>query len=147
MRHVITLSAAILLTALPAASAQTTTGPRGHSKTEFLRKYDTDLDGKVSRAEYEAVRSDQFTDIDSDGDGTLTEQEYVAEYTARLDQELEAMRKSQIEQAKVRFGVMDSDKSARMTAEEFARTGAATFDALDTDKDGVVGDRDTAQQY
>lgn len=147
MRHVSTAAALMLLLGLPAAFAEEADAPRGHGKADFLRKYDTDLDGKVARAEYDAARHDQFKDIDSDGDGTLTEDEYVTEYSIRLDQELAAMRKGQIAQAKVRFGVMDADQSARMTPEEFGATGARTFDALDTDKDGVVSDADTARKY
>ena len=143
----VTIAAAILLLPGLAAVAQEADAPRGHSKAEFLRKYDTDLDGKVSRAEYEIARSAQFTDIDADGDGTLAEIEYVAEYAARLDEELAAMRKRGIEQAKVRFGVMDADKSGQMTVEEFHAIGAKTFGALDTDNDGVVGETDTANKY
>lgn len=120
---------------------------RGHSKAEFLKAYDTDLDGKVSRAEYDARRRADYGRTDADSDGAVNEAEYVAEYAARLEAELAATRQRQIEQARVRFGVIDKDGNGAMTPAEYEAIAARTFSRLDTDGDGTVDDADTAQSH
>ncbi|MFN3522550.1 MAG: hypothetical protein ACK4YQ_09895 [Phenylobacterium sp.] len=136
----------ILFAAAGAAHAQEAPA-RGHSKTEFLKTYDSNLDGAVDGEEYAAVRRGDFDRTDANKDGALTDAEYVAEYTTRLDAQLAEMRERQIKQAHVRFGVMDADKSARMTREEYEATAKRTFSRLDTNGDGRVDDKDTADRH
>lgn len=136
-----------LLAAAPGLATAQEPVARGHSKTEFLKAYDTNLDGKVTQAEYDARRHDDYARTDADKDGAVTEAEYVAEYAARLDAELAAQRKRSLDQAKVRFNVIDADKSGRMTPAEYAAIAARTFTGLDTNGDGVVDDKDTAQSH
>jgi len=147
--HILALA---LLTATPTMAAPTMASAqepvaRGHSKTEFLKTYDTNLDGKVSKAEYDAKRSQDYGRTDADKDGAVTEAEYVGEYAARLDAELAATRKRSLDQAKVRFGVIDADKSGRMTPAEYGVVATKTFASLDTNGDGVVDDADTAKSH
>lgn len=139
----LTLSALLAATAAIAQEAPA----RGHSKTEFLKTYDADLNGAVDKAEYDAVRGKDFARTDANGDGVLTEEEYVAEYTTRLDAQLAETRARQIKQAHVRFGVMDADKNARMVRAEYETTATRTFSRLDTNTDGRVDDKDTAQSH
>lgn len=141
--HLLTL--ALLLT--PGLAVAQEDVARGHSKTEFLKTYDTNLDGKVSRAEYDAKRHEDFGRTDANKDGTVVESEYVGEYEVRLDAELAAMRKRQLDQAKVRFGVIDADKSGKMTAAEYEAVATRTFSRLDTNGDGVVDEADTAKSH
>ena len=140
------LTAAAVATPAGLALAQEPVA-RGHSKTEFLKTYDTNLDGKVSKAEYDAKRQADYGRTDADKDGAVTEAEYVGEYTVRLDAELAATRKRSLDQAKVRFGVIDADKSGKMSAAEYAGVATKTFTALDTNGDGVVDDADTAKAH
>lgn len=140
------LALAALSLASPAALAQEAPAP-GHSKLEFLRTYDVDLDGVVTQAEYMARRGEAFARTDTGGDGLLDEAEYVSEYTVRLDAELAAQRAAQIRQAHVRFGVMDGDRDGQMTRAEYEATAARTFQRLDTNGDGLVDDKDTAQSH
>lgn len=137
--------AALCLTS-PAALAQEAPAP-GHSKLEFLQTYDIDLDGIVTQAEYMARRGEAFARTDQGGDGVLSEAEYVAEYAERLDAQLAAQRERQIGQAHVRFGVMDADRDRAMTRGEYDATAGRTFQRLDTNGDGQVDDRDTAQGH
>ncbi|MBX3482660.1 hypothetical protein [Phenylobacterium sp.] len=138
---------AALIAAAPGLALAQEEPARGHSKVEFMKAYDTDLDGKVSRAEYEAKRHADFVRTDTDRNGVVDEAEYVAEYAARLDAELAAMRKRQIDQARVRFGVIDADKDGRMREPEYDAVAARTFGRLDTNGDGVVDSADTAQSH
>ncbi len=130
----------------PLVLAQEAPAP-GHSKREFLETYDVDLDGVVTQAEYMTRRGEAFVRTDSNGDGVLSETEYVAEFTVRLDADLAAQRALQLRQAGVRFGVMDTDKNGGMSRPEYEATAGRTFQRLDTNGDGRVDDRDTAQGH
>lgn len=141
------LLALTFLVAAPGLAAAQEDVARGHSKVEFLKTYDTNLDGKVSRAEYDAKRREDYGRTDADKDGAVVESEYVGEYAARLDAELAATRKRQLDQAKVRFGVIDTDKSGKMTSAEYDAIATRTFGRLDTNKDGLVDDTDTAKGH
>lgn len=146
MKHSFLFAAA--LAALFAAPALAQEAPaRGHSKIEFLRTYDTDLDGAVSREEFNAQRAQDYARTDSDGSGALSESEYVGEYATRLDAQIAEMRERQITQAHSRFGVLDTDDDQSMTQTEFDASGARIFGALDTNGDGRVDDGDTADGF
>ena len=125
-----------------------------HEGSAFIHDYDADHDGKVTRAEFDAARASRFKATDTNGDGWLSEDEYVGEYSGRLEQQLAASdrsedkkteeRQRQIRQAHVRFGVLDKDKNARMTQAEYDASGARAFAEQDNDKDGTVTPADAA---
>lgn len=146
--------AVIIFAAVPAAAAQsaTQTPPAGnagggHSKREFLETYDANKDGKVSKEEFAAKRSADHKGLDLNENGSVSELEYVNEYTFRLDKELAARRAGQIRQAHVRFGVLDTNKDGVLSAEEFAASGDRMFKRLDTTEDGFVDGTDTASSF
>lgn len=141
------LCAAVLAGALATPLAAQDAPARGHSKAEFLKIYDTDLDGRVTGEEYAEKRLADFARTDADGNGQLSEAEYVAEYAERLEAELAALRRRQLDQAKVRHGVIDRDRDGAVTLTEFQSVAKRTFDQLDTNGDGVIDDRDTAAGY
>jgi Ca2+-binding EF-hand superfamily protein len=142
LRLPLALTAALL--ALSAASAHA--APHEHSA--FITDYDIDKDGKVTAAEFKTIRDQRFAAMDVNKDGFVDEAEYVAEYQARLTAQLAAStepaeRKAeqevrQIRQAHVRFGVLDTDKDNRISADEFTASGARAFAEQDGDGDGVV---------
>jgi hypothetical protein len=135
---------------VPTADADAVTGrssARGHSKDAFLATYDTDKDGKVSDAEFRAVRGAQYGTFDLNGDGKVAENEYVGEYSQRLEQDLAERREMQLKQAHVRYGVLDTDEDRNMTLDEFNESGDRIFSRLDSNGDGVVDARDTADHY
>ncbi len=150
------LAAAFLISlALPASAAlaQTASGPvrpaGGHSRTAFIEGYDANRDGRVHRAEYDAIRDARFKAADADGNGVLTEEEYVAEYAGRLrSQYADASRPSdemferQLKQAVVRFSVIDRDRDGQLTPVENQAVALRTFEEHDTDHDGVVSPED-----
>lgn len=119
-----------------------------HGQSDFLRDYDTDKDGVVTKAEFDALRASRLKAMDADGDGKVSEAEYVGEYVVRLDAQLAAstasaeekarIREGQIKQTHVRYGVLDKDKNGDLTAAEFAASGARAFAEHDGDGDGAV---------
>ncbi|MET1755518.1 hypothetical protein ABVV53_08605 [Novosphingobium sp. RD2P27] len=120
---------------------------RGHSKDAFMSAYDTNGDGKVSSAEFIAIRGPQHGSFDLNGDGKVDEEEYVTEYKTRLERDLAERREMQLKQAHVRYGVLDTDKNKNMTLAEFNDSGKRMFSRLDSNKDGVVDQNDGAENY
>jgi hypothetical protein len=149
-----------LLAAMPAL-AQTPEAPKpatpstipderaagGHEKINFLDFYDVNGDAVVPRAEFDGQRMRDFDHINTTHDGAVTESQYVDEFTARLDRQLAAERAGQIKQAHVRFGVLDKNKDGHISREEFDASGKRMFDTLDTNKDGVVDEKDKTEKY
>lgn len=125
-----------------------------HEGSAFIHDYDSDHDGQVTRHEFDAARVARFKATDANGDGWLSEEEYVGEYQARLEQQLAASDRNeekkteesqrQMRQAKVRFAVLDKDKDGKMTQAEFDASGARAFAEQDNDKDGIVTATDAA---
>lgn len=145
MKHIAPITLALLLST-PVLAAP-------HEGSAFIKDYDADHDGQVTRAEFDAARVARFQATDANKDGTVSEEEYVSEYSARLEQQLAASsrteeqkaeeRQRQIRQTHVRFGVLDKDKDAKMTQAEFDASGARAFAEQDDDKNGVVTLADT----
>lgn len=125
-----------------------------HEGSAFIHDYDANHDGQVSRAEFDTARASRFKATDANGDGWLSEDEYVGEYSGRLEQQLAASdrseekkteeRQRQIRQAHVRFDVLDKDKDRKMTQAEYDASGARAFAEQDNDKDGIVTAADAA---
>ena len=84
------------------------------------------------------------TTFDLNGDGKVTETEYVGEFTARMHH---GVPEGQLKQAHVRFGVLDTDKNGDLTLAEFNVSGERMFERLDTNGDGVVDAADTTKSY
>lgn len=147
MKTQITLTLALLTIPAIAPAAP-------HEGSAFIHDYDADHDGQVTRAEFDAGRVKRFKATDANGDGWLSEKEYVGEYHARLEQQLATSelskdkkkeeRQRQMRQAHVRFGVLDKDKDGKMTQAEFDASGARAFAEQDNDKDGIVTATDAA---
>ena len=139
------LTSAFLGVAAPAFAAS-------HARDTFIKEQDTGGDGAVSKEEFKAGREKQFAGVDADGNGLLSQAEYVGEFTARLTARLAAStdtaekkqeeRVRQLRQADVRFGVLDSDRSGGITPAEFDYSGWRMFVTHDTNKDGAVSAAD-----
>ena len=112
--------------------------PTTHSIKGFMDLYDTNGDETVTQEEFQAVRNEHFTRSDENGDGKLTEQEYVLEFEDRLDKQIEKMYKAQVKQAYVRFGVLDKNENKAMTFSEYMLSGMRSFSRHDTNEDGYL---------
>jgi len=123
-----------------------------HARDTFIREQDQNGDGVVTKDEYAATRALQFAKTDTDGNGGLSQAEYVGEYKARLEKALAASdrtpekkaeeRERQMRQTDVRFHVLDSDKSGVITRAEFDYSGWRMFTHHDTNNDGAVSAAD-----
>ncbi len=71
----------------------------------------------------------------------------MGEFTVRLDRQLAAQREGQIKQGHSRFKVLDKNKDGQITADEFDTTGKNLFAAFDSNKDGVVDEKDKAENF
>jgi hypothetical protein len=139
-------------TATPPKSATPTTVPAeraagGHEKINFLDFYDVNGDAIVTEAEFSGQRSSDYKRIAADGNGSVNDAEYVGEFTVRLDRQLAAQREGQIKQGHSRFKVLDKNKDGQITADEFDATGKNLFAAFDSNKDGVVDEKDKAENF
>ncbi|BFO57862.1 MULTISPECIES: EF-hand domain-containing protein [Comamonadaceae] len=137
------------LLAACAASSPERTGPSrpagGHGNAAFIGGYDADNDARVTRAEYDAVRKQRYAAADTNGDGWLSEAEYVAEFQGRLQRQYADGKRqpddayaNAIKQAHVRFGILDRNKDGRLTVDEEQAIADRTFRNADTNGDGVV---------
>ena len=95
-------------------------GRGGPGGLMIIETFDIDKDGKVTQAEIDQTRKDQFAKYDSNHDGVLSLEEYQALW-------LDAMRRMMVRQ----FQANDADGDARITVEEFT----ARFDDLVRDRD------------
>jgi hypothetical protein len=143
MKHIL-LATLLTLAALPAVAAS-------HSSTTFMTEQDLNGDGKVLQAEFTLGRQVEFVRIDFNADGQLSEAEYLGEFEgrlmARLSKTADAEKRKeelqrQMRQAKVRFGVLDADKSGSISLEEFQATGQRMFKLHDRNADGSVDEAD-----
>lgn len=116
--------------------------PSTHSMEGTLRQYDSNGNDSVTLEEFTSVRKESFTRMDMDGKGGLSEDEYLAEFEDRLDQQISSDRKGQIEQTRVRFGILDDDENGEMTYKEYQASGHRSFTRWDTDGDGFVSMED-----
>lgn len=140
----LSLAAALALALSPPAFAAS------HNLDVFIQEQDLDKDGKVTKDEYAQGREAEFARQDADRDGGLSQAEYVGDFTRRLEAILarqpaerrEEQRVRELRQADVRFGVLDSDKSGKITPAEFAFSGWSMFIHHDTNKDGFVAKDD-----
>ncbi|MCE7796659.1 hypothetical protein LWE61_08810 [Sphingobium sufflavum] len=142
----------VLILATVAALSATAATAAPHGGSAFIHDYDTNKDGSVSRAEFDAERAVRYKATDANKDGTVSEEEYVGEYSARLEKELAAStdsedrkteeRQRQIRQAHVRFGVLDTNKDNKIQQSEYDASGARAFAQQDDDKNGTVTQAD-----
>ena len=100
-------------------------GQMGHD--EGWKAYDLNGDGRISRAEFWAVRNSCFVRYDANEDGALTRGELRRAFPADQAERLEAV-----------FLRMDRDGDGQITRKEFDRESEALFRFLDTNADGVI---------
>lgn len=143
------MKTSLLITALIAVSAPALAA--SHSTSTFIEEQDLNGDGKVSLEEFKAGRAIEFRKADFNEDGSLSEAEYIGEYEGRLmarlsrigdpEKRLEEQQR-QMRQAKVRFGVLDTDKNGAISQAEHLASGLRMFDLHDRNKDGTVDHKD-----
>lgn len=149
------LAAAGLIALLSACAAPNTPAKPagGHGNAAFMGSYDVNRDGVVTRDEYDTVRKQRFMAADSNGDGWLSEEEYVGEFESRLKQQYlsegrapDSRYASAMKQAHVRFSLVNRARDGRYTVEEDNLAANRTFKQADSNGDGVVNQDDVSQR-
>lgn len=85
-------------------------GPgRGHGGPFGLLAMDSNGDGKLTRAEFDAVQRANFAQIDVNKDGTATPEEFKTFHEAK-----------RAEMSKIRFDALDRDKNGQLSEGELA---------------------------
>ncbi|MCU0899018.1 MAG: histidine kinase [Cypionkella sp.] len=100
---------------------------------------DADKDGKVTEAELTAHRAAQIAAVDSDGDGFLTAAELAAAHVKAATERAEARATQMIEHR-------DADGDGKLSAAEMTvrPMPARLFERLDADQDGALTEAELA---
>jgi EF hand domain-containing protein len=105
---------------------------------EMMHKIDTNQDGKVSMAEWDAYQQQLFVMMDADKSGALDDKEFMQ--THRNDVVsfatggfASALRTSEM------FAKLDTDRDGKVSREEFAAYQSKLFDMMDTGKTRMLG--------
>jgi hypothetical protein len=115
MKRILPLTTAVIL-ALAAGSAAIAQQPREplkfrgeHGPGGFgLLEFDTNADGKLAKAEFDAAQRTRFNAIDANKDGFVVPDEMRASLESR-----------RADAEKARFAVLDTDKNGQLSQSEF----------------------------
>ncbi len=101
----------------------------GDMKEKMFKEMDTNGDGAISEAEFNAFHAKRFKEMDANGDGKISHDE------------MEAGHKKMMEKGKgKRFDEADTNHDGALTREEAKKMPMLSkhFDEVDTNKDGKV---------
>lgn len=100
---------------------------RGRGMMQMMETFDTDGDGSLTQDEVDAARAAQLAEFDTDGDGSLSLDEYQGLW-------LSVMRERMVDQ----FQSHDDDGDGIVTAEEFGERFDGIVARADRNGDGVL---------
>ena len=114
MRRVSVLLAGTAIAFALGAAAYAQTGPGTKSpgerfRTQFFERLDTNKDGKITKAEYDASRAAEHKAADKNGDGFISKEEFAAYGDQRRGAFVDRM-----------FSRLDKNGDGKLTAEELA---------------------------
>ncbi len=123
-------SIAALLSSLACAqpAPRPSIGGHGDNVAAFISQHDDDGDGRLTWEEFDAFRRHRFDATDANGDGVVSEAEYVAEFAQRSRTARETERDAQMRQAETRFTALDADKDGRIGRAEFKTSGERVYE-------------------
>ena len=99
-------------------------GHRGDFTQHILERVDTDKDGKISKAEFDAEGSKMFAKLDENSDGKIASDEMPQRHWARFGGQM--------------FDRMDADHDGNVTKAEFQAAGEKMFQRMDKNNDGII---------
>jgi hypothetical protein len=143
MTRLVFLAAALLFTApaLAAPDNQSASAPaKPTHANRGLMRYDANGDGVVDRSEWNAGQEARFKQLDTDGDGKLSQDELFARTPASGGNVVPNDR--QVQRQTSYFRRLDSDKDGFVSREEFLAQSGRNFARCDLNKDDRI---DTAE--
>lgn len=111
-------------------------GYRGEHAQEMFQRFDQDGDGKVTRAEMEAVRDGKFGEFDGDGDGEMSLDEFQGLW-------LQMARSRMVDH----FQHLDADGDGKITRAEYDRPFEVVMTRMDRNEDGAVTMRELRKRH
>jgi EF-hand domain pair len=136
MLKTLLLSAALLLPLPALAAPDTPTAPKARASSGLMR-YDTNGDGAVDRAEWDAGQEARFKQLDTDKDGRLSQDELFAR-TPSSDRNNVLPTDRQVQRQSIYFKLMDANKDGFVSKAEFLAQAAKNFERCDLDHDGRI---------
>jgi hypothetical protein len=130
----------LLLAAGPALAAPgpDTDNPRpARSANTGVMRYDTNKDGFVDRAEWNAGQEARFKELDANRDGKLSKEEMFSQSRSTSDRALERQDAF--------FRRVDRDRDGFVSREEFMAQADRNFARCDLDKDGRINTAECRQ--
>ena len=115
-------------------------GKHAEKRAELIQQFDANGDGKLDETEREAAKLAKFSEIDTDGSGSLTKSEITAHMTAKVAERVDK-----------RFAKGDTNGDGTISVEEFSAAGknrrgkrgerrAEMLEKFDTDRDGQLSE-------
>src|SRR6266481_5335229 len=138
--------AAFLLFTSPALAAPGDTAPaeaKPDRPVTGMMRYDTNKDGFVDRAEWNAGQEARFKELDTNKDGKLSQDELFARTPAAPGNVLPSDR--QFERQTAYFQRIDTDKDGFVSKAEFMAQADRNFARCDLDKDGRINTAECRQ--
>jgi Ca2+-binding EF-hand superfamily protein len=89
-----------------------------------MMRYDTNKDGTVDRTEWNTGQQARFKELDKNGDGKISLQEFSPDGTN--------------DRREAAFKRLDTDKDGSVSQAEFMAQADRNFARCDTDKDGKI---------
>ncbi len=104
----------------------------GPMEEKLFKDMDSNNDGAISKAEFEAFHAKRFKDIDSNGDGKITREELQIQFRKMAERSRESFREH--------FNEADVNHDGALSREEAKNIPmlAKHFDEVDSNKDGKV---------
>ena len=115
------------------ADAKKPEGKHGDFTQRILQRVDTDHDGKISKAEFDAEGAKLFAKLDENGDGKIAANEMPQRHWARFGGKM--------------FDRMDADQDGKVTKSEFEAAGDKMFQRLDKNGDGNIEKSEMQQPH
>ena len=105
---------------------------RGSAEEMIFRTMDSNADGAISRAEFDAFNANRFKELDANGDGKITREEMLAERKKVVEKSKKSLNES--------FDEADANHDGALTEEEAKKMPmlAGHFATLDANHDGKL---------
>src|SRR4051812_4534493 len=99
-------------------------GKHGDFSQRILQRVDSDKDGKISKAEFDAEGSKLFAKLDENSDGKIGSSEMPQRHAAKFGAHM--------------FDRIDADQDGKVTKAEFQAAGDKMFQRMDKNGDGTI---------